>query len=57
MKGFNLNEAISNVVNGITSVVNNMVDTIGMVWAIILGVIIVVLVLLYTSHFVKFINK
>ena len=44
MKGFNLNEAISNVVNGITSVVNNMVDTIGMVWAIILGVIIVVLV-------------
>lgn len=35
--GFNLNTAISDVVDGISSVINNMIDTIGMVWVVIIG--------------------
>jgi len=35
--GFNLNTVISDVVDGISSVINNMIDTFGMVWVLIIG--------------------
>lgn len=44
LTGFNLNQVVSDVVNGISSVVNNMIDTVGMVWVLIIGGILCLLI-------------
>lgn len=43
-KGFNLNEAIANVVDGLSNVINNAVNTVGMIWVLIIGGILCVLI-------------
>lgn len=41
--GFNLNDAISKIADGISSTINNMIDTIGLIGVLIIGGVIVLL--------------